>query len=155
MQIPTIVLILLTALRSALAVIIVVGGGMASGAEAKGTATPESPPNAEAVEGSYYRGRGLAYNLDLSLKTGGKYTAKWHSCLYKSGQASGTWKLSGERIIFTPPVEGEMLKSPLKSVDVRKFGEEWILVPADQQDRKFYEEWGDGRVPHAPSSQGR
>lgn len=35
-----------------------------------------------------------------------------------------------------------MLKNPLKRVDIRKFGDEWILVPTDQQDREFCEKEG-------------
>jgi len=98
----------------------------------------QAAPNEKAIEGSYYRGRGPAYNLDLTLEAGGKYKATWHSCLYKSGGASGAWTLSGGRVIFTPPMEGEMLKGRLESADVLKSGEQWVLVPTNQQDREFY-----------------
>src|SRR5437899_888604 len=75
----------------------------ASGAEEKGT--PEAPPNAKAVVGSYYRGDGTGYNIYLTLKENGKYTAEWHGCLGKYGEASGQWTLSDKRIAFKPAKE--------------------------------------------------
>jgi len=91
--------------------------------------TPEAPANTQAIAGAYYRGNGLSYNLELMLGPGGEYTAKWDSCLYKPGKASGTWKLSDRRIVFAPAMEGEMLRGRLESLDVLKFEGEWILVP--------------------------
>ena len=104
---------------------------------AKGT--PEIPSNARAIEGAYYRGNGLSYNLELTLKAGGPYTAKWDSCLYKSGEASGTWKLSGKRILFAPAIDGEMLRGRLETLDVLKFEGEWILVPVADAERRFHD----------------
>lgn len=101
--------------------------------------TPERPLNAQAIEGGYYRGNGLSYNLELTLKPGGQYTAKWDSCLYKSGKASGTWKLSHKRIVFAPAMEGEMLRGRLETLDVLNFKGEWILVPVADAERKFYD----------------
>jgi hypothetical protein len=110
--------------------------------------TPEAPVNAPAIEGVYYRGNGLSYNLELTLRPGGEYTAKWDSCLYKAGKVSGTWKLSDKRIVFAPAMEGEMLRGRLEALDVLKFKGEWILVPiidvtdvADAADagRRFYD----------------
>jgi hypothetical protein len=40
---------------------------------------------------------------------------------------------------FTPPLEGEMLKGRLESLDVVRVRDEWILVPTEPQDREFYE----------------
>ena len=104
---------------------------------AKGTS--ETPPNAGAIAGAYYRGNGLSYNLELTLKAGGQYTAKWDSCLYKSGETSGTWKLSGRRILFAPAIESEMLRGRLETLDVLKFEGEWILAPVADAERKFHE----------------
>jgi len=104
---------------------------------AKGT--PETPSNAMAIEGAYYRGNGLSYNLELTLKAGGQYTAKWDSCLYKSGEASGTWKLSDKRILFAPAIDGEMLRGRLEILDVLKFEGEWVLVPVADAERKFHD----------------
>jgi hypothetical protein len=104
---------------------------------AKGT--PETPSDAKAIEGAYYRGNGLSYNLELTLKAGGQYTAKWDSCLYKSGEESGTWKLSDKRILFAPAIEGEMLRGRLETLDVLKFEGEWILVPVADAERKFHD----------------
>jgi len=104
---------------------------------AKGTL--ETPSNARAIEGAYYRGNGLSYNLALTLKAGGQYTAKWDSCLYKSGEASGTWKLSDKRIRFEPAIEGEMLRGRMEALDVLKFEGEWILVPVADAERTFHD----------------
>ena len=104
---------------------------------AKGTL--ETPSNARAIEGAYYRGNGLSYNLALTLKAGGQYTAKWDSCLYKSGEASGTWKLSDKRIRFEPAIEGEMLRGRMEALDVLKFEGEWILVPVADGEQRFHD----------------
>ena len=104
---------------------------------AKGT--PERPTDATAIEGAYYRGNGLSYNLELALKPGGEYTARWDSCLYKGGEASGTWKLSDRRIFFAPAIESEMLRGRLETLDILKFEGEWILVPVADGERKFHD----------------
>lgn len=104
---------------------------------AKGTL--ETPSNARAIEGAYYRGNGLSYNLALTLKAGGQYTAKWDSCLYKFGEASGTWKLSDRGILFAPAIEGEMLRGRLETLDVLKFEGEWILVPVADGEQRFHD----------------
>ena len=104
---------------------------------AKGTS--ETPSNARAIEGAYYRGNGLSYNLELKLEAGGQYTARWDSCLYKSGEASGTWKLSDTRVLFAPAIDGEMLRGRLEALDVLKFEGEWILVPVAGAEPKFHD----------------
>ena len=101
--------------------------------------TPETPADAKAIEGAYYRGNGLSYNLELTLKADGRYTAKWDSCLYKSGEESGTWKLSDKRILFAPAIEGEMLRGRLETLDVLKFEGEWVLVPTADAEQKFHD----------------
>jgi len=115
----------------------------ASGAEKKDKGTPEAPPNAKAVVGSYYRGDGTGYNICLTLKENGKYTAERHGCLGKYGEASGHWTLSDKRIAFKPAKEKDMMKGHLKSLDVLKFKGQWILVPSD--DREFYDKYGVSR----------
>jgi len=57
--------------------------------EEKEKGTPEAPSSAKAVAGDYYRGDGTGYNIYLTLKENGKYTAEWHGCLGKYGEASG------------------------------------------------------------------
>jgi hypothetical protein len=98
--------------------------------------------NAQSLAGAYYRGDGLSYNLDLILRTNGEYTAKWHSCLYKSGEASGSWSLSGRLITFTPPLDGEMLRGQLKAVELRQANGEWELVPTDGQGERAHDQNG-------------
>jgi hypothetical protein len=99
-------------------------------------------PNVDDVKGFYYRGSGLAYNIDLILKAGGTYSARWHSCLYKAGEATGKWVLSSNRISFIPPIEGEMLKRPLSSVNAIKSDNEWVLVSSDAEGPKTFEREG-------------
>ena len=55
---------------------------------------------------------------------------------------SGTWELKELQIVFTPSTEEEMMRRHLRVLDVLKFKENWILLPLDQDDRKFYEQWG-------------
>ena len=104
---------------------------------------PAGPPDAKAVAGSYYRGDGLGYNITLTLKENGSYSAEWHGCLGKYGDASGTWKLSDKRIVLNPKKERDMMKGHLKTLDVLKFKGAWIFVRAD--DREFYDKHGVSR----------
>jgi hypothetical protein len=106
---------------------------------------PEAPPNAKAIVGSFYRGDGTGYNIYLTLKENGKYTAEWHGCLGKYGEASGKWKLAGQRISFSPSKEDGMMKDHLRSLDTCKFKGQWIFIPMDKSDRKFYDKWGVSR----------
>src|SRR5438132_11036203 len=122
---------MMAALSKATAFIIVLGRCIASSAEEKETGTPEAPASPAALAGSYFRGKGLAYNFHLRLEAGGQFTAKWHSCLYKSGEASGNWSLSDNRITFSPPIEGEMLQRPMESLTVLKFKGQWVLAPTE------------------------
>jgi hypothetical protein len=104
---------------------------------------PAAPPNAKAVVGSYYSGDGLGYNIALTLKEDGSYSAEWHGCLGKYGDASGTWRLSDKRIVLTPKKETDMMKDHLKNLDVLKYKGGWIFVRADHRD--FYDKHGVSR----------
>src|SRR5579859_2434276 len=95
-------------------------------------------PEPQDLVGHYFRGNGLPYNLHLKLEQGGRFTAQWHSCLYKPGQSLGTWIVSGNRITLDPPVEGEMLRWPLSNLNVLRSKGQWILIPTDQRDRESY-----------------
>jgi hypothetical protein len=119
--------------------------GQAMAGDEKEKGTPEAPSNAKAVAGSYYRGDGLGYNVSLTLKENGKYTAEWHGCLGKYGEASGNWSLTKKRITFLPSKEEGNLKGYLKKLDVLKFKGDWILLPTDKEDRGFYDKWGVSR----------
>src|SRR5262245_52926145 len=101
---------------------------------------PAAPPAAKAVVGSYYCGDGLGYNVTLTLKEAGTYSAEWHGCLGKYGDASGSWKLSDKRIVLTPKKERDIMKGHLKTFDVLKYKGGWIFVRAD--DREFYDKHG-------------
>lgn len=104
---------------------------------------PAAPPNAKAVAGSYYCGDGLGYNVTLTLKQDGTYSAEWHGCLGKHGDVSGSWRLSDKRIVLTAKKERDMMKGHLKSLDVLKYKGDWIFVRAD--DRDFYDKHGVSR----------
>jgi hypothetical protein len=105
--------------------------------------TPEAPPDAKAVAGNYYRGDGTGYNIYLTLKENGKYTAEWHGCMGKYGEASGQWTLTDKRIVFKPAKEKDMMKGHLKSLDVLRYRGQWIFVQSD--DHKFYDKYGVSR----------
>lgn len=105
--------------------------------------TPEAPPNAKAVAGSYYCGDGTGYNVTLILKENGVYSGEWHGCLGKYGEASGTWKVSDKQIVLTPKKEKDMMKGHLKTLDVMKHKGGWIFVRAN--DRDFYDKYGVSR----------
>ena len=121
-------------------VILMFGVHASFAAEDKEKGAPESPPNAKAVAGDYYRGDGTGYNIYLVLKEDGKYTAEWHGCLGTYGEAAGQWTVKDKRIAFKPSEEKDMMKGHLKNLDVLKFKGKWIFVPAD--DREFYDKWG-------------
>jgi hypothetical protein len=107
--------------------------------------SPEAPTSTKAVAGNYYRGDGLGYNISLTLKENGKYTAEWHGCLGKYGEASGTWSLTDKRITFTPTKEENLMQGYLRSLDVLKFKGDWIFVPTEKGDRESYDKSGVSR----------
>ena len=113
---------------------------VARAGDEKEKGTPAAPANAKDVAGSYYRGDGTGYNIYLTLKENGKYTAEWHGCLGKYGEASGQWTLADKRVVFKPAKEKDMMKGHLKSLDVLRYKGQWIFVPSD--DREFYDKYG-------------
>jgi hypothetical protein len=104
---------------------------------------PAVPTNTMAVAGSYYCGDGTGYNVTLTLKKDGSYSAEWHGCLGKYGDASGSWKLSDKRIVLTPKKEAGMMQGHLRTLDVLKYKGSWIFVRADDKD--FYDKHGVSR----------
>jgi hypothetical protein len=121
------------------------GAAVSPAADDKEEGTPAAPTSAKAVSGAYYRGDGLGYNVSLTLRKNGKYTAEWRGCLGKYGEASGTWRLNDKRITLSPSKEDGLMKGHLKSLDVLKFNGDWILVSTEQRDREFYDKWGVSR----------
>ena len=105
--------------------------------------TPEAPNNAKSVVGDYYRGDGTGYNIYLTLKENGDYSAKWRGCLGEYGTASGKWSLNDKTIALSPTKEERMMQGHLKNLHVLKFHGNWILVPYN--DRDFYDKHGVSR----------
>lgn len=105
--------------------------------------TPAAPPDTKAVAGNYYQGDGLGYNIYLTLKEDGTYSAEWWGCMGKYGEAAGKWMLKDKEIAFKPTKEKDMMKGHLKSLDVLKFKGQWIFISSD--DRDFYDKWGVSR----------
>ena len=97
------------------------------------------------LAGAYYCGDGLGLNLTLNLKENGQYTAEWHGCLGKYGEASGTWSLKDKGISFSPLSEKDMMKGLLKRLDVMKHEGDWILAPTEGPAREDYEKSGVSR----------
>jgi hypothetical protein len=112
------------------------------GADRPSEGLPQAAAGAEAIVGHYFRGNGLAYNLHLRLQSAGHYEAAWHSCLYKSGKASGTWTFFENRVTLKPALQGEMLRFPVETLEVLKFNDQLILVPVDERDREVYSKAG-------------
>jgi len=129
--------------RSIIAIVLVFIGTAYALAGEPEKGEPAAPPNAKAVAGSYYCGDGLGYNVTLALKEDGTYSAEWHGCLGKYGEASGSWKLSDKRIVLTPQQEKDMMKGHLKTLDVLEYKGGWIFVRADGRD--FYDKHGVSR----------
>ncbi len=94
--------------------------------------------------GSYYQGDGLGYNINLTLKVNGEYSAECHGCLGKYGEAAGQWTLKDKQIAFQPSKETGMMKGHLKTLDILRFHKRWIFVPADERD--FYDQRGISRL---------
>ena len=104
---------------------------------------PEAPANAALIAGTYRCHDGCgAYDVTLTFKADGTYSAKGTSCLRNKGAASGAggWKLTGNRIVLIPSQETEWMKTEPKTFNVLRFKGDWILVRADWPD--YYNEHG-------------
>ena len=60
-----------------------------------------SPAEPSTVEGFYFRGDGLGVNHGLDLYAGHHFGFMWRGCLGVYGRDSGTWSLSGDRLVLT------------------------------------------------------
>jgi hypothetical protein len=127
---------------SAICCLLIFAAGVVRAADEKEKGTPEAPSSAKVIAGTYYRGDGLGYNISLTLSEDGKYTAEWHGCVGKYGEASGKWGLNDKQITLTPSKEEGMMKGHLQTLDVMKFRGDWILVPTAKGEREFYDKWG-------------
>ena len=104
------------------------------------------PDGLQNLAGNYVRGDGTGYNLRLVLDGQGTFSATWHGCLGKYGDADGYWYLEGARLGFIPISETGMMQGYLKSLEALRFKDNWILVPAAEEEREFYERWGVSRL---------
>lgn len=90
--------------------------------------------------GSYYRGDGLGYNVNLNLKEDGTYTGKWRGCLGLYGTAQGRWTSNGKQILLKPSQETDMMKGHLRTLDIVYQQKKIALLPTT--DRKERTKWG-------------
>jgi hypothetical protein len=93
--------------------------------------------------GSYYRGDGSGYNINLDLWPDGSYDARWRGCLGVYGTARGQWLVDGEHIVLSPKKETDMMTGHLKRLDSARHEGRLILLPSD--DREFYDKHGASR----------
>ncbi len=94
----------------------------------------------QSIAGSYYRGDGTGYNINLSLLDDGAYKAEWHGCMGLYGAALGVWIDDGEHVLLFPSVEAGLMQGHLRQLDVVQRGAGAILLPAN--DRDFYYDHG-------------
>jgi hypothetical protein len=106
----------------------------------------ERPADPKMLAGSYYQGDGLGFNIVLTLNPSNTYTERWYGCLGTYAEASGSWTLADTRIVFTPSMETGAIHSRLKSLDVLRFQDQWILVSTDKNDRELYDSEGITRL---------
>jgi len=59
-----------------------------------------SPVEPSTVEGYYFRGDGLGVNQALDLYANHRFGFLWRGCLGVYGRGSGTWSLSGDRLVL-------------------------------------------------------
>ena len=95
------------------------------------------------LAGSYYRGDGKGYNINLDLRPDGSYGAKWRGRFGVYGTARGSWSLDGEQIVLSPTKETDMMRGHLKRLDLARHEGSLILLPSD--DREFYDMHGVSR----------
>ena len=97
----------------------------------------------DALSGSYYRGDGLGYNIDLDLHADGSYDAEWRGCLGIYGTASGCWSSDGEHIVLNPRIETDKMQGYLRQLDVVRRADHPILLSSN--DREVYDKHGVSR----------
>lgn len=73
------------------------------------------------LNGDYYQGDGLGYNLHLTLENDGTFTCQWTGCLGDYGSTSGEWSRSGRHITVNPTDSSGMFKdTPLGNMTILK-----------------------------------
>ena len=92
------------------------------------------------LAGSYYRGDHTGYNIYLDLLTNGAYKAEWHGCLGSYGKTGGTWSVTGDRVVFVPSTETDMMKGHLKELHIVHQHGQVMFVPNLQDE--YYKKYG-------------
>jgi hypothetical protein len=92
----------------------------------------------------YYTGDGLGYNIQLSLRADGTFSATWYGCVGNYGDASGNWVRAGDRVTFDNRASKGRLANHLRGAIIVK-GDGFPALVLDQG-RKFYDEHGLSRV---------
>lgn len=100
-------------------------------AESSETAVAQSIAPAS-LEGSYYWGEGLGYNIALDLRGSGEYRATWDGCLGEYGTAEGRWGLSGRVLHFKPSKETGKMKGHLRSARVTHTRPKVVIALEDE-----------------------
>jgi hypothetical protein len=77
---------------------------------------------ADQLPGAYHSGDGLGRMVTVSLREDGTFKSVWEGCLGVYGEAEGTWRLVGDRVMFEPSSESEMLVSYLSSATTIRDG---------------------------------
>lgn len=94
--------------------------------------------------GSYYRGDGTGFNLDLTLKNDGRFNCRWTGCLGAYGESSGTWRVEGDKIFTETLTEKDMMmKNQVGSLTIMEESGNIILV--QDGNREFFDKHGPSR----------
>ncbi len=94
---------------------------------------PEPVTRLDQIAGEYYLGRGLGFNLRLTLNPDGTFSSTWQGCLGTYAEVIGRAFLrDGELVLEPSSKEGEMEKgwdTPFLPV---RWGERQYLIPANR-----------------------
>ncbi|WP_312769680.1 hypothetical protein [Pseudoxanthomonas mexicana] len=66
------------------------------------------------LSGTYYSGDGLGRLVYITLRPDGTFASDWQGCLGVYGEATGSWQLQGDQIIFNPAAERDALAGYLR-----------------------------------------
>ena len=100
--------------------------------------------NEKQLVGTYYRGDGKGYNLELTLESSRQFHCRWTGCLGLYGTSTGTWRVDDNQIqMSTLTANGMMEDNPIGTLTVSTDMGKTILVQND--DREFFDEHGPSR----------
>jgi hypothetical protein len=109
-----------------------------------GTAAAATSPSPAAIDrglvADYYTGDGLGYNIQLSLRADGAFSATWYGCVGNYGKASGNWVRAGDRVTFHNRASKGRLANYLRGATVVK-GDGFPALVLDQG-RTLYDKYG-------------